>query len=92
MRVLGFVLALLAWMLASQVAWAEEGRWQALENNPDCVVWDGDPLDEERVIRVSRLWARGTSQVTLSGPQRVPESHLTPAEFNRGTEIGLARQ
>ena len=49
MRVLGFVLALLTWMLASQVAWAEEGRWQALENNPACVVWNGNPHEQETV-------------------------------------------
>lgn len=49
MRVLGSVLALLAWILASQVAWAEESRWQALENNPDCVVWNANPQEEETV-------------------------------------------
>ncbi len=49
MRVLGFVLALLAWTLVAQVAWAEESRWQALENNPDCVVWNANPQEEETV-------------------------------------------
>ncbi len=40
---------LLTWTLAAQVALAEEGRWQALENNPACVVWNGDPLEQETV-------------------------------------------
>ncbi len=50
MRVLGFLITLLAWMLASQLAFAEESRWQALENNPDCVVWNGEPQEIETVI------------------------------------------
>jgi len=49
MRVLGFVLALLAWTLAAEAAWAEEGRWQKLENNPGCVVWNPYPVEEEKV-------------------------------------------
>ncbi len=49
MRVLGSVLALLAWILAEQVALAEEGRWQALENNPACVVWNPNPQEQETV-------------------------------------------
>ena len=49
MRVLSFVLALLAWMLAATAAWAEEGRWQKLENNPGCVVWNPYPVEEEKV-------------------------------------------
>ncbi len=47
MRVLGFVLALLAWMLAAQVALAEEGSWQRLDNNPGCAVWNPYPLGQE---------------------------------------------
>ena len=47
MRVLGFVLALLAWMLAAQVALAEDGRWQRLKNNPGCAVWNPYPLGQE---------------------------------------------
>ncbi len=49
MRVPGSVLALLAWTLAATVALAEEGRWQALENNPSCVVWNANPQSNERV-------------------------------------------
>ncbi len=49
MRVLGFVLALLAWTLAATVAWAEEGRWQKLENNPGCFVWNAYPQPNETV-------------------------------------------
>ncbi len=49
MRVLGFVIVLLAWTLVAQVAWAEEGRWQALENNPACVVWNPNPQEQETV-------------------------------------------
>ncbi len=49
MRVLGFVIGLLAWMLAATVALAEEGRWQKLENNPDCVVWSSYPQEQETV-------------------------------------------
>ena len=49
MRVLGVVLALLAWMLAATVALAEEPRWQKLENNPDCVVWIDNPQEQETV-------------------------------------------
>ncbi len=49
MRVLGFVLALLVWMLAATVALAEEGRWQKLENNPACVVWNDNPQEQETV-------------------------------------------
>ncbi len=50
MRVPGFVLVLLAWMLAAQVALADEhSRWQKLENNPACVVWNPYPQEQETV-------------------------------------------
>ncbi len=50
MRVLGFVLALLAWTLVAQVALADEhARWQKLENNPACVVWNPYPVEQETV-------------------------------------------
>ncbi len=50
MRVLGLVLALLAWMLGATVALAEEhGRWQKLENNPGCFVWNAYPQPNETV-------------------------------------------
>ena len=41
--------ALLAWMLAAQVALAAEGRWLELENKPDCVVWNLYPEEQETV-------------------------------------------
>ena len=50
MRVLGFALTLLAWMLAARVALADENaHWQAFENNPDCVVWNPYPQEQETV-------------------------------------------
>ncbi len=43
-KVLGvLVAALVAWALAATVAFAEHGRWQTLENNPSCVVWNVEP-------------------------------------------------
>ncbi len=50
MRVLGVVLALLAWTLAAQVVSADEhSSWQRLENNPGCVVWNPHPHEQETV-------------------------------------------
>ncbi len=48
-RVLGvLVVLLLPWALTATAAVAE-GRWQALENNPSCVVWNAYPLPNETV-------------------------------------------
>ena len=41
--------ALVAWALAATVAFAEHGRWQTLENNPSCVVWNANPQSNETV-------------------------------------------
>ena len=47
-KVLGvLVAALVAWGSAAQAE--EQGRWQQLENNPSCVVWNGNPLSNETV-------------------------------------------
>ena len=62
MRVLGFVLALLAWMLAATVALAEEGRWQELENNPACFVWNPYPQEQETVT-----WSGACADRTAQG-------------------------
>ncbi len=39
--------ALVAWGSAAQAD--EQGRWQQPENNPSCVVWNGDPQSNETV-------------------------------------------
>ena len=47
-KVLGvLVAALVAWGSAAQAD--EHGRWQQLENNPSCVVWNGNPQSNETV-------------------------------------------
>ncbi len=40
-KVMGvLVAALVVWALTASAALAEEGRWQQLENNQSCVVWN----------------------------------------------------
>ena len=62
MRALGFILALLAWTLAATVALAEEGRWQELENNPACFVWNPYPQEQETVT-----WSGACADRTAQG-------------------------
>ncbi len=48
-RVLGVLaVALVAWALTATAA-VVEGRWQQLENNPSCVVWNANPQSNETV-------------------------------------------
>ena len=48
-RVLGVLaVALVAWALTATAA-IVEGRWQQLENNPSCVVWNAYPNPSETV-------------------------------------------
>ncbi len=62
MRVLGFALALLTWTLAAEAAWAAEGRWQKLENNPSCVVWNRDYPAEQSTATWSGACTDGKAQ------------------------------
>ena len=40
-KILGvLVAALVAWALTAAAALAEHGRWQQVENNPSCSVWN----------------------------------------------------
>ena len=41
-------LAIIGYM-AGVVQADEHRRWQALKNNPSCVVWNGDPQEQETV-------------------------------------------
>ena len=36
-------------ILADSVRADEHGGWQALENDPSCVVWNGNPQEQETV-------------------------------------------
>ncbi len=48
-KVLGVLgAALVAWALTATAAVAE-GRWQQLENNPSCIVWNARPQSNETV-------------------------------------------
>ena len=44
----GVIVLVLALTLPAPVL-AEDGRWQKLENNPACVVWNGNPHEQETV-------------------------------------------
>ncbi len=50
-KVLGvLVAALMAWALAATAVLADhEGRWQQLENNPSCSVWNISPGPKQTV-------------------------------------------
>jgi hypothetical protein len=88
MRVLGFVLALLAWTLAAEAAWAEEGRWQKLENNPGCVVWNPYPVEEEKVTW-SGACANGKAQGRGTEVWRyVEDSEWKEARYEGGMKDG----
>ncbi len=56
--------ALVAWSLAATAAVAE-GRWQQLENNPSCAVWNFYPLPNQTVTwsgacAIGKAQGRGT--------------------------------
>ena len=49
-KILGvLVAALVAWALTAAAALAEHGRWQQVENNPSCSVWNAYPNPSETV-------------------------------------------
>ncbi len=83
MRVLGFVLALLAWMLVATVALAEEGRWQKLVNDPACVVWNGHPQEIELVS-----WSGACANGKAQGRGTVAWRYVEDGEWKTEKYIG----
>jgi len=62
-KILGvLVAALVAWALAATAALAEEGRWQALENNPSCSVWNTYSHELNIMMTWSGACANGKAQ------------------------------
>ena len=82
-KVLGVpVAALVAWVLTATAAVAE-GRWQQLENNPSCVVWNGNPQLNETVT-----WSGACASTKAQGRGTQVWSYLEDDEWKKGEYTG----
>ena len=79
-KVLGvLVSALVVWALTATAVLAEEGRWQPLENNPSCVVWNPYPQPNETVV-----WSGACANGKAHGRGTLVWRHLQQEERYEG--------